>query len=78
MMRTTLDIDEDVLAAVKDLARRHRHSIGKEVSRLIRLALQAKADSRGESVAGFEPFPAKGRKVVTDDLIDQIRGREGV
>ncbi len=77
-MRTTLDLDEDVLAAVKDLARRHRHSMGKEVSRLIRLALQAKADTQGESVAGFEPLPAKDRKVVTDDLVEQIRDSEGV
>ncbi len=77
-MRTTLDLDEDVLAAVKDLARRHRHSMGKEVSRLIRLALQVKADTQGESVAGFEPFPAKDRKVVSDDLVEQIRDSEGV
>ncbi len=77
-MRTTLDIDEDLLVAVKEMARRHGHSIGKEVSRLIRLALQAKTDSCGESVAGFEPFPAKGRKVVTNDLVDQIRDSEGI
>ena len=38
-MRTTLDIDEDVLAAAKELARRQRLSTGRVVSRLLRQGL---------------------------------------
>ncbi|HHJ37920.1 MAG: hypothetical protein AXA67_07815 [Methylothermaceae bacteria B42] len=77
-MRTTLDLDEDIIIALKELAKRHRQSMGKEASRLIRLALQTKAAESEAAFTGFEPFPAKGRKVVTDDLIDQIRDSEGV
>ena len=35
-MRTTLDIDDDLLAAVKELARRERSTAGQVVSRLLR------------------------------------------
>ena len=38
-MRTTLDIDDDVLIAVKELARAERLSGGKILSRLARQAL---------------------------------------
>ncbi len=38
-MRTTLDLEEDVLLAAKDIARRRGVSIGKAVSDLARQAL---------------------------------------
>ena len=84
-MRTTLDIDEDVLAAAKELARRQRLSTGRVVSRLLRQGLtgqglpvassgQAKADTA--PATGFRPFPA-GR-LVTNDQVDALREAEGV
>ncbi len=39
-MRTTLDIDDDVLLAAKDLARRQRKTAGEVLSELARLGLQ--------------------------------------
>ena len=41
-MRTTLNIDDDVLAVVKDLAKDQHLSTGKLVSNLLRTALQTK------------------------------------
>ena len=38
-MRTTLDIDDDLLAAAKELARRERKSAGQVVSELMRKGL---------------------------------------
>jgi hypothetical protein len=38
-LRTTLDIDDDLLAAAKELARREHSSAGKIVSRLLRDSL---------------------------------------
>ena len=76
-MRTTLDLDEDILAAVKELARTHKTSIGKEASHLLRQALQGAPKDREESIAGFEPFPAEDR-LVTNDLLDRIRDQEGI
>lgn len=77
-MRTTIDIEDDVLAAAKELARLQNVSAGQMVSRLIRQALSGKLES-AKPVAGktgFRPFPSRGI-AVTDDLVNQIRDREG-
>jgi len=85
-MRTTLDIDEDVLAAAKELARRQNLSAGQVVSQLLRTVLTGQikhstaAEDAGlgpQSVAGFRPFPA-GRAVVTNDAVNRLREAEGV
>lgn len=80
-MRTTLDIDEDVLNAAKELARQERLSAGQVVSRLLRGVLTGKVEtfvsSGGASVAGFRPF-AGGGKIVTNDQINALREQEGV
>lgn len=79
-MRTTLDIDNDLLAAAKEIARRERKSTGKVVSELIRKALTGSAGghdkdlgvSKDAAFYGFRPFPSGGR-VVTNEDIDQLR-----
>lgn len=83
-MRTTLDIDEDILNATKELARRERLSAGQVVSRLLRGALTgqppgtpAPGDSTAASVAGFRPFGPRG-KVVTNDQVNALREQEGI
>lgn len=43
-MRTTLDLDEDVLQIAKDIAQRRRSTIGQVISELARKALEP-ADS---------------------------------
>ena len=83
-MRTTLDIEDDVLAATKALARQQRRSAGSMVSALLRKALTSGGASEARAGAklvahsgGFRPFAADGR-VVTNDLINAIRDCEGV
>lgn len=79
-MRTTIDIEDDVLAAVKELARLQHVSAGQIVSKLLRNALAGGgAQSRLEhrQIGGFRPFPARG-SLVTDDKVDQLRDQEGV
>ncbi|HEY0930721.1 MAG TPA: hypothetical protein VGE27_12445 [Gemmatimonas sp.] len=75
-MRTTLDIDEDVLEAAKERARREDKTAGQVVSELLRQALTARprvsAVAEAPSVHGFRPFPA-GKTVVTNALIDELR-----
>jgi hypothetical protein len=78
-MRTTLDIDEDVLLAAKERARRERRSAGAVISELARRALTG-APAAGEvaetgSFYGFEPLPRRGA-VVSNDLIDRLREEE--
>ena len=83
-MRTTLDIDDDLMAAAKELARRERSSAGKVVSRLLRQSLTnarsaaPKAPLRTRSVAGFNPFPARPDVVVTDEDVNALREAEGI
>ncbi len=80
-MRTTLDIEDDVLAAAKELARQQGISAGRVVSRLLRAALSgdmAQGDGDSDVVAGFRPFPTTQPKLVTNEQIDQLRDLEGL
>lgn len=82
-MRTTLNIDGDVLIAAKELARRERKTAGELVSDLMREALRARAGSAGEIRAqrdlyGFKPIPARGDVVTkrcSTETADEFRGR---
>ena len=79
-MRTTLDIDHDVLLAVKEIARRESRTAGSVVSELVRKVLvEGTTGNRvGEVEAeyGFRPFQDRG-VVVTNPLIDQLREDTG-
>jgi len=80
-MRTTLDIEDDVLKAAKELARRQGVSAGKVVSKLLRSALtgEAQAQRQGAAVvAGFRPFAASDQQLVSNEQIDQLRDLEGI
>jgi hypothetical protein len=78
-MRTTLSIDDDVLQAVKERAKRQRRSVGEVLSDLARQALTGQhktgAEATAEPFYGFEPFPHRG-PAVSNDLIDQLREEE--
>jgi hypothetical protein len=78
-MRTTLDVDDDVLQAAKELARRHKKTAGKMLSELARrgftLPEVGSTTSPKAAFLGFEPFPRRGG-VVTNELINQIRATE--
>lgn len=82
-MRTTLDIDDDVLRAAKERARAEGKTAGKVLSELARLALTSKrvdiASSPGEvdTVLGFAPLPSRGG-IVTDEDVEKIREAEGL
>ena len=73
-MRTTLDIDDDVLRAAKEIARREHKTAGAVISELTRKALTTPPPATRErkAVHGFRPFPARG-KVVTNARIDELR-----
>ena len=80
-MRTTLNIDDDVLIAVKELAKRESRSLGDVTSSLLRQSLTQRsadgpADSGQESEFGFRPFPKQGG-IVTNELIDRLREEVG-
>ncbi len=81
-MRTTLDIDDDVLAVVKDIAAARKVSAGKVVSEYVRKALTTPGEtvetpgvSESPPLEGFEPFPKRGG-VVTRELVNRLRDEE--
>lgn len=81
-MRTTLDIDDEVLAAAKELARREGKTAGRMVSELLRRALttpvvQSDQVAEAAAVYGFRPFPSRGG-IVTDDRVEQLREQENL
>lgn len=73
-MRTTLDIDDDVLRAAKDLARRQDKTAGAVISELARRSLTAAptATRTPKATRGFRPFPKRGG-LVTNQQIDKLR-----
>lgn len=74
-MRTTLDIEDDVLSAAKDLARREKKTAGQVISALARKGLTSTATSTADepkAVYGFRPFPREGR-IVSNELINKLR-----
>ncbi|MBB3040454.1 hypothetical protein KM427_10475 [Nocardioides sp. LMS-CY] len=70
-MRTTLDIDDDVLMVAKERARRERRSAGAILSELARQALNDASDQAARADYGFRPLPSRGG-LVTNTLIDEI------
>jgi len=74
-VRTTLDIDDDVLRAAKELARHQKKTTGAVVSALMRKALTAPPPVRArapKASLGFRPFPRRGG-IVTNERIDKLR-----
>jgi hypothetical protein len=82
-MRTTPDIEDDVLAAAKEMASQQRLSAGQLISRWLREAMSGtqragQADGgEARAVAGFLPFASQG-VLITNAQIDALRDAEGV
>ena len=70
-MRTTLDLDEDVLLAAKEIARRRGVSIGKTLSDLARQALLVQDGATTRNGVPLFPLRPEAR-VVTLELVNQL------
>lgn len=77
-MRTTVNVDDDVLIAVKERARREKRSVGEVLSELAREALTGRGGptaDEGGAFHGFRPLPHRG-PAVSNALIDELREDE--
>jgi hypothetical protein len=78
-MRTTLDIADDVLFAVKERARREKRSAGEVLSELARQGLMcgpaAGVVADEGSFFGFEPLPRRG-PALSNEIVDRLREDE--
>jgi hypothetical protein len=72
-MRTTLTIDDDVLAAAKGLAARQNKSVGEVISALSRQALRP-ANTKRQVRNGVPLLAVRaGAAPVTPELVNQLR-----
>jgi hypothetical protein len=83
-MRTTLDIDDEVLLAARELARREGKTAGQVISELARRAMTQRVPASGaqslrepEAFCGFRPFASRGA-VVSNEQTDRLRDEEGI
>lgn len=76
-MRTTLEIDDDVLVAAKERARAEGRTAGAVLSELARKGLSGSpTPPEGGEFLGFRPLGRRGA-IVTNELIDRIREEIG-
>jgi hypothetical protein len=73
-MRTTLALDDDIMAAAKHLAQREKQTLGQAVSALARLGLMRAQRSGGTVRNGIPLLPTqKGAAPVTLARVNQLR-----
>ncbi|HZP18814.1 MAG TPA: CopG family transcriptional regulator [Bauldia sp.] len=79
-MRTTLDIDDDVLDAAKELARTQGKPAGKVISDLVRKSLTGSPEAMGDEPAGatlrdgWYVIPRRGG-IVTSEMVAELLER---
>ena len=74
-MRTTLDLDEDILGAAKQIAAARGVTTGKVVSQLVREALRPKDPPRFRN--GIELIPHReGEPPLTLERVNELRDDE--
>lgn len=75
-MRTTLSLDDDVLLAVQERARREKRTAGQVLSELAREALTGqRSGAPAVNRHGFATLPRRG-PVVSNELVDRLREDE--
>ena len=76
-MRTTLAIDDDVLAAAKHLAEREQKSIGEVISTLARQGLSRRTRNTNTERNGIPLLSSrKAAMPVTLELVNQLRDEQ--
>jgi hypothetical protein len=76
-MRTTIDIDDDVLQAAKEMGRREKKTAGQVISELARRALTRPpaglSDAPQEPLAGdWYVLPGRTGRVVTNEMVNRL------
>jgi len=72
-MRTTLDLDDDILFAAKEIAAAKGLTAGKVVSDLVRKALEPRPAERLRNGVPVMPRQAPGTPKMTMNLVNALR-----
>ena len=81
-MRTTLNIDTELLVAAKELAEREHKTAGQVISELLRQAMSTRTsraqtrEALNRGIYGFQPVPSRGG-IVTNQHINTLREELG-
>jgi hypothetical protein len=70
IMRTTLDIDDDVLQAAKELAELHRRTAGQVLSDLARRGLAPKQAVKVRN--GVPLLPHRPGRILTTQMVEEL------
>jgi hypothetical protein len=73
-MRTTLDLDDDVLQAAKELAEMQKKTAGQVLSELARKALEPKRTYKVRN--GVPLLPHQPGRIVTMKLVNELRDED--
>ena len=76
-MRTTLDIEEDVLLAAKELAKKEGSTAGQVLSALARKALASTSSQKSSIRSGVPVLPSRG-EIITLEKVQRIMDEEGI
>lgn len=76
-MRTTLDIEPDILQAAKEIAAKERSTAGAVISRLARKGLMPERKGRGRLRNGIPVLPGTGH-VITSEHVRKLMDDEGI
>ncbi len=76
-MRTTLDLDADVLEAARALATIRKQTMGAVISELARQSLQQPITER-KMRDGVPVLPKPSSGVTTNEFIHRLRDEEGI
>ena len=71
-MRTTLDIDDDILAAAKEIAAAENSTAGQIISELARRALTQGSSSETPEIRNGVPQLPRRNAVVTPEFIEKL------
>ncbi len=72
-MRTTVDLDNDILLAVKELAQARGTTAGKVLSDLARLALEPKGAAKVRNGVPLLPRARRGSQKLTMSRVNELR-----
>lgn len=79
-METTIDIDDDVLQAAKELAQHEGSTVGRVISTLVRRGLAAQNANPESSRLrnGVPVLPSRGGEIITLAHVQRIMDEEGI
>ncbi len=77
-MRTTVNLDEDVLEAAKSLAHIKDVSLGAALSDLARRGMEAEPELRRDPETGLTTMRSAGGRTITSEDVYKLQEEEGI